>query len=184
MRIINLLPKQRQQELRYEAIYRSLLSAFWISIVSFVVVFVLQFATKLYLQYRASQLQGSISRLTEEVNKQDNATLKQKITIINNSVTDFKNLNAQNPRWSNLIKAFVPLVPADVKISGLVVDDKTRTVEIAGIAPTREAVIALYNNIASDTAHFSNIDYPLENVAKPKNDNFHFTFRVQDAVLQ
>jgi Tfp pilus assembly protein PilN len=184
MRTINLLPKPKQQELKYEAIYHSLVSLLWVSVFSFVIVFFLQYSAKIYLQYQAQQLAGNISRLTQEVNKQDNAAVKQKITEINNVFTDYKNLSDQNPRWSNLLKVFVPLVPANVHITSLVVDNKTRTIQINGFSPTRELVIALYNNILADSTHFSGIDYPLENVAKPTNINFHFTFMVQDSVLQ
>ncbi len=184
MKIINLLPKTRQYELKYEAIYHSLVSLFSISLLSFVIVFTLQFATKLYLKFQAEQLAGNINRLTEEVNKQDNTSLKQKITVVNNVITDYKNISDQNPRWSNLIKVFVPLVPDGVRVDSLTVNVKNKTVQISGFAPTREVVIAMYNNILADSDNFTNIDYPLENVARPKDINFHFMFTVKDEVLK
>ncbi len=184
MRIINLLPKPKQQELRYEAIYHSLITVFWISVLSFAAVFALQYGAKLYLKYQAEQLAGNIIRLTQEVNKQDNAAVKQKITAINNVISDYKNISEQNPRWSNLLKAFVPVVPEGVHISSFIVDNKTKLVTINGYAPTRESVITLYNNILADPENFTNIDYPLENVAKPIDINFHFSFNVQPDVLK
>ena len=55
---------------------------------------------------------------------------------------------------------------------------------ISGYSPTRELVISLYNSILQDDQDFKNIDYPLENVAKAIDINFHFTFSIQDSLLK
>ena len=184
MKIINLLPKQKQQELKDEAIYHSLASLVWVSVASFVLVFAAQFATKLYLQHRAGTIQSDINQLQQAVNRQDNSKIKTQITAVNNVVGDFDALAAAAPQWSGLIKAFTPLPPPGVHVLTLNVNVADRSVIITGFSPTRDLVIQLYNNILSDTDHFYGIDYPLENVSKPSNVNFHFTFFVKASVLQ
>lgn len=184
MKTINLLPKERQQELKYEAIYHSLLTVLWISVLSFAVVFGTQYFTTVLLQYQQRSISTDIVRLTADVNKQDNSGVRQKITAINNLVGDFLSLSGSNPHWSQLLKAFTPLVPDGVHVLTFTVDTKTDQVNITGFAPTRQQVILLHDNIAADTAHFTNIDYPLENVSKEANINFHYTFTVNKEVLQ
>jgi len=184
MKIINLLPTAKQRELRYEAMYHSLLTVFWISMFSFALVFAAQVVTKVYLQFEAQSIAENINRVTSEVNKQDNAAVKAKITAVNNLITDFKNLEDTNPKWSKLLKAFVPVVPEGVHIENLRVNTRDLKVDISGFAPTRDSVIALYNNILSDSKDFNSIDYPFENVSKPANINFHFTFYVDRSIIQ
>ncbi len=184
MRIINLLPKDKQEELKHEAIYHGLVKLVWISLFTYLLVFGSQLGTKAYLEYKATTLESDIERLKQQVNKQDNAAIKKEITGINNIVNDFKSLYEGAPHWSNVLKEFSKLPPTSVTISSLQVDLKTKAVSINGYAPTREAVIELYNNILRDEKHFTGVDYPLENVAKPTENNFHFTFYVQDAVLK
>lgn len=183
-RIINLLPKEKQQELKYQAIASGMVKVWWISIGTFLIVVCAQLATKIYLEHQASQLAGSIEQFQQQVNKQDNAAIKVKITAINNSIGDAKTLRDESPKWSNVFKAFSDLPPQAVNITSFVVDSKNKSIAISGRAPTRESVIELYNNILGDSKHFSGIDYPLENVAKPINNNFHFTFSVLDEVLK
>jgi Tfp pilus assembly protein PilN len=184
MKIINLLPKTRQQELRYEVILYSLWVVVSLSLASFVLVFLVQFATKFYLQYQDNVIKQQVVQLQSQVNKQQNTEIKAKIEAVNNLVSDYLNLANSSPHWSKVIKAFAPLPPPGIKISTFGIDPSQNTVNITGLSPTRDLVIALYNNILQDTNDFYGINYPLENVVNPVNVNFHFTFKIQSKLLQ
>jgi len=184
MKIINLLPKTRQQELRYEIILHSLWLFVGVSLASFILVFLVQFATKFYLQYEAGAIKQQVAQLQIQVNKQQNTEIKTKIEAANNLILDYQNLADSSPQWSKVIKAFVPLPPPGLKISNLTIDPVQKTVRITGLSPTRDLVILLYNNILADTNDFYGIDYPLENVVNPVNVSFHFTFKIQGKLLQ
>jgi hypothetical protein len=155
-----------------------------LTIASFAVVFAAQFSTKLYLEIQAQSIKSQIVQLQGQVNKQENAQVKAQVKGVNDIISDYKNLADASPKWSRVIKAFVKLPPDGVKVSSFSVEAATKQVNIVGTAPTRELVIQLYNNILADTAEFSNINYPLENIASPTNVNYHFTFTVKDSLMQ
>jgi hypothetical protein len=184
MKIINLLPKSRQRELRYEIILHSLWVVVSLSLISFILVFLVQFATKFYLQYQNDAIKQQVVQLQGQVNKQQNTEIKAKIEAVNNLVLDYLNLANGSPQWSKVIKAFALLPPDGLKISTFSIDPGNKTVSIAGLSPTRDLVILLYNNILQDTSDFYGVDYPLENVVNPVNVSFHFTFKIQDKLLQ
>jgi len=184
MKTINLLPKNRQQELHYEVTLHALWVVVGLSLASFALVFLAQFATKFYLEIQAKNIKNQITLLQGQVDKQENAQVKAQVKAINDTVSDYKNLADASPKWSKVVKAFTNLPPDGVKINSFSVDIATKAVNITGIAPTRDLVIQLYNNILADPSEFYNIDYPLENIAKPANINFHFTFFVKDTLLQ
>jgi hypothetical protein len=184
MKIINLLPKSRQEELRYEILLHSLWFVIILSLLSFALVFLAQFGAKFYLQYEAVAIKDQISQLQIQVNQQQNADIKTKIQAINGLISDYNNLAGSSPKLSRVVKAFAPLTPAGVKINSFNVNPANKTINISGTSPTRDLVIKLYNNILLDTKDFSNIDYPLENVVEPTNVNFHFTFNIQDGLLK
>jgi hypothetical protein len=184
MREINLLPKPKQQELRYEVLLNSLYKVIGISVVSFVLVFSVKLGTKLYLGSELASIQNQSEQLKGLVDKQDNAAIKNQIGQVNNEIADFSNLSAATPKWSKVLKAFAVLPPSGVKINSFVLDFGKKTVNINGTSPTRELVIQTYYNILRDSKEFYDIDYPLENIAKPKDINFHFTFFVRDDLLK
>lgn len=184
MKTINLLPKSRQQELRYESLLHSLWVVFSLSLASFGLVFLAQFATKFYLQAEAKSLSAQISQTKDLVSKNQSSTIKQQIQNENNVISDYKNLADAAPKWSNALKAFASLPPAGVQINSLSMNSTDNSVNITGFSPTRDLVIQLYNNILQDNKDFYNIDYPLENLVNPVNVSFHFTFYMQPKLLQ
>lgn len=184
MRQINLLPKLRQQELRYETLLHSLWLVIGLSLASFAVVFIAQFMAKFYLELQSQLVKAQIAQLQIQVNKQENATVKAKVKAVNDLISDYKNLADSSPKWSKVIKAFAPLPPSGVLVSNLVVDATQKSVTITGFSPTRQLVIQLYNNILDDPADFYKVNYPLENIAEPTNINFHFTFYIQAKLLK
>lgn len=183
MKLINLLPKTRQEELRYERVLQRFLKIFWFSLSSFIVVIGLQLGAKIYLQGQAVRVSAEIQNLKNQVSKSENEQIKKKITALNNYIADYKNLSTV-PKWSKALLAFSALPPEEVAITSLNLDVKTKTVKILGFAPTREKVIEFYNSIKADEKEFTGVDYPLENVAKPTDNNFHFTFFIKDELIQ
>ncbi|MBI5530056.1 MAG: hypothetical protein HY918_00970 [Candidatus Doudnabacteria bacterium] len=184
MKLINLLPKNKQRELHYEVMLHSLWVLVWATAFSFILVLMAQFGTKFYLQIEAGVYKAEIADLQGQVSKQENADIKKKIKAVNDTVSDFQNLANSSPKWSKVIKAFVVLPPPGTKINTFVVEPVKKTITINGLSSSRETVIQLYNNILKDSAEFYNVDYPLENVAKPNNSPFHFTFSIQDSLLK
>jgi Tfp pilus assembly protein PilN len=183
MKEINLLPKDRQQQLHAEILYRHWLSLIWVSVFSFVLVLLAQFGSKIYLQSRLSQINEEITVIKQQVNKNDNAELKKQIKVLNDWITDYNTLDSNSPKWSKLLKTFSAIPPEGVKITSFSVDLPSKKVTITGISPTRELVIQLYNNILADSEHFYNVDYSLENVVKAKNVSFHYSFNFKDQVI-
>ncbi len=184
MRIINLLPKPKQQELYYENLFHSVMVGIQFAVVTFVLVFLGQLGTKFYLLRQSTDLDSQITQIKQQTNKEENTKLKEQVGLINNRILDFSNLADATPYWSKVLRAFAGNVPAGVRITGFNADLTKKKIDIQGYSPTRELVIALYNNINADSADFSNINYPLENVAKENNVLFHFTFSINNSLLK
>lgn len=184
MKIINLLPKAKQQELRYEALFHSVLTASILGAVSLLFVALAQFGLGVYLNGQQSSISAQIEQTKKLSNKEENAKLKSEIAAINAHLKDYQDLSQASPLWSKALRRFSADVPAGIRIISFIGDSAKKEISIAGFAPTREQVIALYNTINDDKEHFSDINYPLENVARAVDVDFHFTFLVQDKVLQ
>lgn len=184
MKTINLLPKPKQQLLRQEAVFRSLLSAVWISVFSFIFVILAQFAVKLYLQIETESIASQVQQTKVLVSKQENTTNNKRILQLNSIIGDYKKLADSSPKWSKVIKAFTKVPPPGILVSSFNIDFATQSIRISGTAPTREAAIALYNSIFTDDTEFYNVDYPLENVANATNISYHFSFLIRDSLLK
>lgn len=183
MKRINLLPSNKQTELYYEDLYHSTTVAVVLGILILSLGVLAQISVLFYLQNKEVKLVKEIEVLKQQTDKTENSEQKKQIKLINSQMLDFEKLAADSPVWSKVLSAFSALVPKEVKISSFDADAKTGKVEISGYAPTRESVIELYNNINADKEHFKDINYPLENVAKPTDVQFNYTFTIQEGVV-
>ncbi len=184
MKIINLLPKSKQKELQYENLFHSVFTAAIIGAASLLLVVLLEVGLGVYLQRQHTVITQQIEQTKKLSNKEENAQLKIVVDGINAQLKDYQELSAASPLWSKALRSFTENVPEEVIITTFNADSSKKQVDISGYAPTREQVISLYNRINSDKKHFRDIDYPLENVARATDVDFHFTFFVQDDVLK
>lgn len=183
MKRINLLPKSQQKELEYERTFYSVAVA--LSAASAILLFglLVQFGVWVYLNSKVSSSQQEIEQLKNIANKTENASVKEEIKKVNLQIQNFSYLSSKIPQWSSVLAAFVKNVPTNVKITQFDVDSAKKEIKIRGYSPSRDLVIDLYNNINADKDHFKNINYPLENVTKPTDVTFNFTFYVADDKL-
>lgn len=184
MRIINLLPREKQKELVYRKTFRAVIALIWFTAASFAVVLLVQFAFKAYLQGEEASLKSQIGELKKQASKEENAEIKNRVKVLNDLVADYKSLSEQVPKFSKVLRAFAPLAPEGVSINSMKIDAAERSVDLTGYSPTRELVIKFYDNMVEANADFPNIDYPLENVARPVDIAFHFTFNINPELLK
>lgn len=184
MRLINLLPKEKQREFGYRKLLNIVIALIWLTAMSFVLVLFLQFGTKAYLQGQKAHLTRQIEELKAFASQEENTKIRTQIKQLNNLITDYQTLSSHIPKLSKVVRAFAPLVPAGVNITSMRIDAARRVVNINGHAPTRELVIKLYDNLVLANKDFPNVDYPLENVARPADIDFHFTFNISDELLK
>ncbi len=183
MKRINLLPQHKQSDLYYEDLYHSVNTLVVLSVVILLLGIVAQVLVWIYLQRKEVSIVERVTEMQQQIDKSENAQVKLEIREVNTLMADFEGLSNSTPQWSRVLKSFARLVPNGVLISSFIADSKTGEIEISGYSPTREQVIELYNNINGDKANFKNINYPLENVSKPVDVQFNFTFFIQDGIL-
>lgn len=181
---INLLPKEKQKELVLRGWFRTLLRVYALSAASFVLVGVLFFGAASYLSLQEKDLQGEAEELRALAATDEATKVKLSVKTVNGYVDDYLTLAAAAPKWSQLLREFTKLVPTGVQVQSFTVDATRKQVTIQGFGATREQVLALYDALVAASDRFTGVDYPLENVAKPTNINFHYSFTVKDQVLQ
>lgn len=183
MKRINLLPKIKQRELAFEQTLYSVRVAVIFAVIILLFGVVVQFGVWVYLNRKIKFNEAQIEQYKLLANKSENASVKEQILKANSQITDFATLSAKTPKWSSVLAVFVHNVPIGVKIISFEANSAKQEINISGFSPSRDLVIDLYNNINADKEHFKNINYPLENVTRPNNVMFHFTFTIADGIL-
>lgn len=181
--MMNLLPKEQQEELFYSNILHGVVIAFQIGFIILFLGVTTQVVLYFYLDNELKSTEVKLLQAKTETGKKEYAEQRNQVKAVNTKLKDYQTLIETTPKWSTVFNAFSKNIPPDVKITNFTADVITRKVEIQGLSPTREQVIQLYNNINGDTEFFEQINYPLENVTKPVDVNFKFTFFIKPGLL-
>jgi Tfp pilus assembly protein PilN len=175
MKIINLLPKNEQKEVKLQFFAHSQL-VFWIWIVISLVLFlILTLLAKIYLNNVQNQVAIEISQKQEELKSSDNAILKQQVETLNTQIKTIKTLQGQHVYWSNALVELGNLLAPDIQLNSLSIDRTTGKIDLQGTAGNRESVLKFWSDIHK-SQYFQNIDFPLSNLNKSAGDPFTFTF--------
>lgn len=162
MRLINLLSKEKQQDLLYEAITRNI-TGLWLVLFLVVLIALLSYSlTRYELTKKRDAVNEQVNQIQQVANKAENSAVKSRIKNVNDDIQDYLSLSQATPKWSQVMEAFIKDLPDGVKITALDTDPKKLTMTVSGTSALRDNVIKLYNNINDDNAHFENINYPLE----------------------
>ena len=182
MKIINLLPPAEQKIIKLERINSYFKRFLLLAIIIFILMISGFIAWRFYLQSTLSNIDTDIVKAEALISSQDNQKTKAEVERNNDIITDYNTFAAANPNWSPVLEAFAALVPKEVLVTNFSANTKTGKIDISGTGLNRDAVLQLRSNILA-TSQFRNINLPLENLQKPKNTPFNYTFFLAPNVL-
>lgn len=177
--MINLLPSSEQELLRKERIFSRLRAWIIASLLSYALAVVTLIVARIYMESDLSSLDSQIRTQTKIISEKNNAALKKRVENYNGLVADYVKLQTSTPRWSKILIVLSALTPSDVQITNFSANLASGKLDISGKSRTRDSVLLLRSNIASNP-NFKNIDLPLENLQKPANLDFHYSFFFSD----
>jgi Tfp pilus assembly protein PilN len=175
MRIINLLPLARQNELRYEEYARFVILTGVFVLLALVAAYGVLLFGLTTVQSRISSLKHEIEEKEERLQAFTQVEIRDRASELNHMLLVFERAEAVRILWSPILQEFASQVPTDVVISRFVVSQTTKQVSVSGLARTREDMLRFRENILSSTK-FRDINFPLSNLSKPVDIPFRYTF--------
>ena len=183
MRIINLLPKSEQDELKTQQIYVVLRKLLVFSGIVYVLVAAILIGYRFYMQSTLNDLGNQIDKQKAIISKQDNSAIRQEVNDDTAAVANYNHLVDVNPNWSGVLEELAKLLPPGVSITHLNVNTGSGKILISGGALNRDSILQLRLNILA-SKYFQNIDLPLDNLQKPANTTYHYSFSLTKDALK
>ncbi len=175
MKIINLLPKSEQKEVKLQFFAHSLL-VFWLwALISIFVFLILTLLAKNYLVGVQIETANASDQQREILKSSDNEILKQQVSSLNQQINSIKNLKSQHVYWSKALSELANLFAFDIHMDLISIDRATGKVDVQGTAGSRESVLKFWADIHK-SAYFKDINFPLSNLERATDDSFTFTF--------
>jgi hypothetical protein len=113
------------------------------------------------LNKKASDLALDADRAALLLRSQGQSTVSDRIKELNSQISVLQNLQKRYVSWSPLISKFTSMTPSGIKLSSLIFDQKTSTLNFIGQAETRDAYIQ-YEKILQQSDLVSDVVFPLQ----------------------
>ncbi len=181
---INLLSPTIQRALQLRRWHRSLLRFYFFTGAVLCVTALIVGGAWWFLNITESRLRREAEEIQMRFAGKEVTDIKKQVKVLNAQITDYNQLAVAAPRWSRVLERLAQVAPPGLQVTSFTVDSNKRVATITGFSPTRDLVISLYNNLVQDTEYFEAVNYPLENVAKPANINFSYTFTVKEQAIR
>jgi Tfp pilus assembly protein PilN len=175
MKIINLLPKDEQRQLKLDMVNHQL-RVFWAIILSSIILFVaLGFATQQYLRLSVKKVDEQIAVNKAKLESADIKELQQQVLKLNQNIKEIKTVRGQQYKWSEVMLEIARVMPAEVQLNSLQIERATGKIIVLGKAEDRDTVIAVWSQIKKSPM-FYDVNFPLPNLEQPVDGNFTYTF--------
>lgn len=175
MKIINLLPKEEQRQLKLD-IANHQLRVFWIVVFcSLLVLGVMGVGTQQYLRLSVKRIEQDIAQNQAKLETADIKVLQQQVLQLNQNIRELKNVRGQQHKWSEVLLELSRVIPSDVQINSVLITRATGEVIIVGRAQNRDVVIETWSQLKKSPM-FADVNFPLPNLEQPINGNFTYTF--------
>lgn len=173
---INLLPPQQAKRIRLMIVYQNAIFSGLILFLMFLllIVFLASFLTLLNFKYFVFE-KNINEEQTKIVQTESIKTMQKRVKELNEDLSKIKKIqDSKSDLYSILDKANEELFDG-VKIYSLEIDGKSKTISVTGNSPFRENLVII-RDIIKNNPHYQEVDFPLSNLANPRNINFRFSF--------
>ncbi len=174
-RYINLLPPAEQQELRTLRLSGNVKDfGIWLCL-TLAITAMLFVAIRFYLNGELENSQGRLATEKELLDNVENSAFREDLDRFNSELADSQTLQSKQNKFSEVLIEIAQKIPKDITLDTFALDEKTGRIEIGGKAGSRDSVLSFRRSIL-DSERFTNINFPLSNLEKPRDLIWHYSF--------
>lgn len=173
---INLIPPEQKKRITLNFYYRNIVSSGFIILFLLLALIILLAGNLIFLHLTYQDIEDRINIEQSKVIQTETVKgMEKKIKDLNKELTDLRNIQDKGSDIYGVLEDISQNLLTGVKVYSLDINGGTKSITVTGFSSSRENLLAI-KKILETNANYKNIDFPLSNLANPKNINFRFSF--------
>ncbi len=173
MRIsLNLLSPQQKEYLKYERAYFYVRTVMWLMIIFTITISSLLLIARLMLQDNYA----TVLTTTAMVNNK-NTVIDHEIANLNKTLMEMEKIQSDFIKWSNIIIDINSVIPENIEVTYLNLEQKNRLFNLHGKALRREDFLNLKSALEK-LPYLEELSSPLTNLLLRENVSFEFSGKI------
>lgn len=174
---LNLLSPEKKKKLKEKETLFAFRYAAYFCLVFLVINFLLFYGAKLYLDHKLTSLKNEVSQTTLNLPSGQGTALNSTIEQINDNIILIASVQTDYTEWSDYLADFTALVPANISLTQLSLNQESGDIQISGHADLRDDFLKLKSNL-DQTKIIADLNSPLSNLIKKDDVNFVLSAKI------
>lgn len=180
---INLASPEIKKNLRYEMLGQHILFAGFLALTLLAWFTLLLGGMLVFAEMKDGQITRRIRDLAARAETRDIERFNQELRTARRSIERLNVIQGNHPRFTSLLRKLITALPDGVLLKEVSVDAEKQKMTIAGIAPTRNALLAFRAKLEADR-DYANIILPLDQLLKEVNPPFSISLDLASSALR
>ncbi|MFH1112120.1 MAG: hypothetical protein V1712_03590 [Patescibacteria group bacterium] len=166
---LNLISPEQKKSLHYEFIYLAIRSVIWLVLIFIIIISAIFLSSRIMLEDNYSTLVFETTLVNQR-----NQGIDSEIAQINAALKELSSVQKDFIKWSAFLVNFTQAIPSNITISSLAIEKETKSLNLTGVALTRDDFLKLEKNLYQ-LPYLTNVSRPITNLLLKKNVEFQFT---------
>lgn len=173
---INLLPPQQIKRIKLMIAYQNAISSALILFLMLLMVIVALASFLTLLSFKYSVFERNINEEQTKIIQTDSIkTVQKRVKELNEELLVIKKIQDTKSDLYGVLDKVNEELFSGVKIYTLEIDKESKLIRVTGNSSLRENLVIIRNILKNDS-HYKEVDFPLSNLANPRDINFRFSF--------
>ncbi|MFA5070073.1 MAG: hypothetical protein WC528_02225 [Patescibacteria group bacterium] len=174
---LNLLSPEKKKKLKEkETLFKFRYVAYFCA-VFLIINFLLFYGARLYLDYKLTHLKNEVSQQTANLPTSQGKSLDTTIEQINKDLVLISGIQSDYVKWSNYVADFTALVPTNISLTEIAINQESKEIVVSGQALTRDNFLVFKANL-ENTEILSDLNSPISNLVKKEDISFVISAKI------
>ncbi|MFH1366711.1 MAG: hypothetical protein ABIH38_01835 [Patescibacteria group bacterium] len=177
MMSLNLLSPEKKKKLKEKKTLFAFRYISYFCAIFLIINLLLFYGTKLYLNHKLDSIKDEVSQATANLPSNQGTSLNNAIQEINKNIILLADIQSDYVKWSNYLTDFTALIPANILLNQLSLNQESKEIQINGHADQRDDFLVLKANL-ENTKIISDLNSPISNLIKKEDIDFVITAKI------
>lgn len=173
---MNLLPLGQKKRIGLQMFYRNIVSSGFILILLILILILFLGGFLVFLNFKYYIIEQKITSEQSRIIQTETVKgMERRVKELNKDLVKIKDTFGKSSNLYQILDTISRDLLIEVRIDSIEINGNSNKIIVSGYSPTRDKLLAIKNKLEI-SPKYKDIDFPISNLANPKDIDFYFNF--------
>ena len=173
---MNLLPLGQKKRIGLQMLYKNIVSSGFILILLILILILFLGGFLVFLNFKYCIIEQKITFEQSRIIQTETVKgMERRVKELNKDLVKIKDTFNKSSNLYQILDTISRDLLIEVRVDSIEIDGNSNKIIVSGYSPTRDKLLAIKNKLET-SPKYKDIDFPISNLANPKDIDFYFNF--------